>query len=351
MKMPFLYGVILYCLHKINGERTIYSVYHLLNGKKSSQTIQDAHLFQLGPFFKSYPSLTRVQLEQIVTFLYSQGLLLQETDQLYQVTEQGIVRINKWKSEHLFLQYLDGINCQVTDGFWERLTLLVQVASKLANHESEYIPIQKSKEVQRWLKGFLNRANYNRGELAETLFAELVSCLQENEYIDPSVVVIRLTGCHSIGLTEAQACEALQVEPTLFHFHFVALLHFMMKTIKSKKGSYPLLYPLLATLQKGDTITLSAQKTYTLLKKGFSIDEIAAMRKLKSSTIHDHIVELALNIESFDISPFVNGHKQKLILDAAQKTSSRQLKYIRQSVQEADYFEIRLVLARLGAKR
>ncbi len=53
MELTFLQTMILFCLQKINGERTIYSIYHLLKGKKSSQTIQDTHLFHLQPLFQT----------------------------------------------------------------------------------------------------------------------------------------------------------------------------------------------------------------------------------------------------------------------------------------------------------
>ena len=63
MELTFLQTMILFCLHKINGERTIYSIYHLLKGKKSSQTIQDTHLFHLQPFYQTYTNLSRNDLE------------------------------------------------------------------------------------------------------------------------------------------------------------------------------------------------------------------------------------------------------------------------------------------------
>ena len=67
MELTFLQMIILYCLHKLNGERTIYSIYHLLHGKKSSQTIQDAYLFHLTPFFHTYPTISWQEIESIIT--------------------------------------------------------------------------------------------------------------------------------------------------------------------------------------------------------------------------------------------------------------------------------------------
>jgi uncharacterized protein YpbB len=57
-------NILLYCLKQLNGERTIYSIYHLLNGKKSSQTLQDAHLFSLKRYFGILESLTRESFDE-----------------------------------------------------------------------------------------------------------------------------------------------------------------------------------------------------------------------------------------------------------------------------------------------
>ncbi|MEH7462882.1 recombinase RecQ, partial [Bacillus thuringiensis] len=35
---------VLYCLKQLKGERTVSSIYHLLKGKRSSQTFQDGNM-------------------------------------------------------------------------------------------------------------------------------------------------------------------------------------------------------------------------------------------------------------------------------------------------------------------
>ena len=60
----YLQAIILYAIKKFQGERSIYAIYHMLQGKKSSQTIQDAHLFGLTNIFGTIPRFTRQQLNQ-----------------------------------------------------------------------------------------------------------------------------------------------------------------------------------------------------------------------------------------------------------------------------------------------
>ncbi|WP_449620185.1 helix-turn-helix domain-containing protein [Robertmurraya sp. Marseille-Q9965] len=345
MSTPFLEYVVLHCLHKLNGERTVYSIYHLLSGKKSSQTIQDAHLFQLTKFFKTYSSISRNHFEEIVKSLVEQSLIVETNEQYFAVTELGLEALKK---TYPFLSALDGWHFQEGELFWERLSLLVQVASHLSEHEAKYVPIQRDRHVQAWIKSFLRQSGVPRTELSRSLYEELVSCFTQMSEIDPSIVVIRLTGFQAIGLTEKQASDTLGLEPTLYHYQFYALIHDMMNNIQSNQTGFPILASVLGDLQTNEPLTESTKKTYELLNKGFSLEEISKIRNLKVNTIQDHIVELALQIDSFDITPFVEAEKINLIIDAKNKTTSKQLRYIKELVPDTTYFEIRLVMTKYG---
>lgn len=39
---------LLHCLKQLNGERTVSSIYYLLKGKRSSQTLQDGNMFRVS---------------------------------------------------------------------------------------------------------------------------------------------------------------------------------------------------------------------------------------------------------------------------------------------------------------
>lgn len=108
MKKFYLSMIVLFCLHKINGERTVYSILHLLNGKKSSQTIQDAHFFRLTPFFSINPSLKRVELEWIIDFLKKQGFISQNGEQSYSLTSLGIEQLKAYFKQNPISIHLNG---------------------------------------------------------------------------------------------------------------------------------------------------------------------------------------------------------------------------------------------------
>ncbi|MEH7810821.1 recombinase RecQ, partial [Bacillus toyonensis] len=66
---------LLYCLKQLNGERTVSSIYYLLKGKRSSQTLQDGNMFQISFLFGIYKSLNRADYDQEVAKLVQTDLV------------------------------------------------------------------------------------------------------------------------------------------------------------------------------------------------------------------------------------------------------------------------------------
>lgn len=348
MTIPFLNEIILYCIYKINGERSTSSIYHLLNGKKSSQTLQDMHLFGITPFFKTYDSLSRAELQMAVEKLEEYGFIVNSSDGHYVITEKGTVRAESLFNRFPFLNLMNGWKYQGSGAFWERLSLLVQVVSNLTHYVAKYVPVQKSSEAQMWVKDLLNECPIGRIELGKDLYKELETTLCNNRFLDPALVALRFTGFDYIGLTARQAANVLELEEDLYRFQFIAFIHYMMGKSKENSNEFPILNKILGRLHDPIPLTASTKVTMNLLEEGLSIEEIAATRRLKVSTIQDHIVELALNLEAFDISPYVDDKKVGAIISAAKEASSRQLKHIRSLLENVDYFEIRLVMAKYG---
>lgn len=350
MNLTYTEAVILYSLKQIKGERTIYSLFHLYQGKKSSQTIQDAHLYNLTPFFQAFPFISREELERLIVQLQEKGLLENNSSGHYILSNDGNLKLLEF-SHGISVppKYLDGWkHHHLTVLFWERLSILVQVCSNLVYQKKSFIPVQNKQETLDWVKVFIKKQQEDRDGLASILFTELSSCLLHDRSIDPSLLVLRLTGHDKIGLTPAQAAEMLGMDQMRYHLEFLNVLHFMIGTVTEKGGEFPLLSAVISEVEKEVPFTLSTEKTFQLLNRGYSVEQIASIRNLKKSTIEDHIVEIALHIKDFNLAAYVPEDKEKRILLAAKETSAKKLKLIREHVEDANYFEIRLVLARNG---
>lgn len=338
--------LVLFCLKSIENQRTAYAILHLLNGKKSSQTIQDAHLFHLKQYFHVLPHLAREEFNQILDHLLEEKYVTCLGEGSYRMTEKGDMYLQEF-AEPIIPSYLNGWSYNRMDKlFWERLSLMVQVISNLVAYNGRYLPIQNNKPDIDWLKNFIQRNRINRHELATQLFKELQQILT-NKKIDPLILILRLTGSNRIGLTQQQAAEQLQMSMLTYQLHFTNVIHMILTEVKENNTSYPLLEQILETEETNEwlQLTQSTRKTAIYLNQGYDIEDIIKIRKLKQGTIEDHIVELAIVDSSFNIDVYVPPEVQRNII----KTSTngiKQLKYIRQSVPEASYFQIRLVLAK-----
>ncbi|MHC0036079.1 YpbB family protein [Pseudoneobacillus sp. C159] len=346
----YLHLIILFCLDKLNGERTIYSVYHLLKGKKSSQTIQDAHLFKLAILFQTYANLTRTNFDHIINDLHQDNLINNIEGEKFKLTSNGVAYLNKNISQHPIPKHLNGWkhHSEQVD-FWKRLSLFIQVCSNLINYESSFIPIYNDIESSTWVKKTLINLKRNREDLVDCLIQELLHCLKGGDDLFPEILITRLTGFKHIGLTSAQASEELRMDHNYYQLLFLNHLHFMIENISDNITDYPILQSLLPNNQTSKAITKSSFHTYQYLQKGYSVEEISAIRNLKSSTIEDHIVEIAILDTEFPLDSFIDKHTEKIIVRTIKELRSKQLKLIRNHLNEqVSYFQIRLVLARLG---
>jgi uncharacterized protein YpbB len=338
-------NILLYCLKQLNGERTIYSIYHLLNGKKSSQTLQDAHLFSLKRYFRILEPLTRESFDEIFKQLLEKKLVEPCGEQRFLLTSAG----EDYLLNNAQPYYVNGWRYQpFTLLVWERLSLLVQVTSNFTFQETKYIPIQKNVEVHNWLKGFLKSTSIPKQELGKSLFSELVEILEHARDVNPEVLIFRLTGYKQIGMTSSQIAKKLNKDSIQYYLEFINTIHCLLHFVYSAPSRFKVLSSLLANLEQNDSLTLSARKTLVLLNQGFTAEEIASIRNLKISTIEDHLVEFALNVKDFSINSYVDEEIQLKILEISRRESTRQLKVIKNTLKTASYFQIRLVIAKYG---
>ena len=348
--MTYIEAVVLYCLKKINGERTIFSVYHLLKGKRSSQTIQDAHLYSLTSMFYSFPIMDRIGFEKMAAKLHENNLISESEPEKFILTQEGRSQLNEFFRERPFPASLNGwLYGSSVEHLWKRISLLVQVLSHYIRDEQKYYPVQRDREVQRWIKRFLYSPPVPLKDLNHHLFSELVSLMKNETFPDDAELLIcRLTGGEYIGLTRGQAADNYRMSEDEYWFRFLNVLHYLIKEVSEQKTEYPIFYSIIVDLVPEISLTQSSEETYKLLKRGFGIERIAEIRRLKESTVEDHVVEIALNDSQFSIEGFVPMEEINQIIQKAKEVNKRKLKPIKEALPQLSYFQIRLTLARYG---
>ncbi|WP_179884950.1 helix-turn-helix domain-containing protein [Bacillus sp. AFS015802] len=348
--MTYLNYVILYCLLQINGERSIYSVFHILKGKKSSQSIQDAHIFHLQPFFLSLPRLKRPYFNQKVRELTEAGCITMGENDNAIVTPGGVKAVNDHFMGDAFPSNMNGLTYgDQTRLFWMRLSLLVQVLSNAKRQETLYYPVQRNKYIQEWVKNCI-RTNPDRDNLSTILYKELTTVFGVMKG-DPSILVYRLTGYKDYGWTELQVAETLGMNEEELRFRFLNLLHGILTVVERDPSGYPLLYSISLNSDHRQNLTISTSKTYDLYKRGHSLEEISRIRKLKLNTIEDHVIELILTQGELDIDPFITREDYVRVLQVMKESQTKRLKPIKEKLPQLTYFQIRVAIAKAGETR
>ncbi|AST92284.1 helix-turn-helix domain-containing protein [Sutcliffiella cohnii] len=341
--------VILYCIHRFHGERSISAIYHLLKGKKSSQTIQDAKLYTLYPLFGIFPTVAREDLQEAVNYLLYHNFINQ-SEERYSVTEKGVNILNEWIKANPLPHSLNG--WEYRDKwmiFWKRYTLITQTISNLIRGNGNFIPIQYDFEIQLFVKQFLKM--WSKEELAQKLKVETELILKNQPQLQANLFVIQLSGYSTAGNTIQQAARKWNIDSIWASILFQACIHSILHTLKAEPSKFPVLSSICNDLISPMTqLTKTTQTTMQLIQKNYTIEEIAVIRNLKESTIEDHIVEITMNFPEFSIAPFINEEQVREIQEKMYHLRTKQLKKIKEAINKDDisYFQIRLVLSRMG---
>ncbi len=339
------------CSSHIKEERSISSIYSLLTGKRSIQTVQDAHMYELDRYYGIFKKMNRSAFDKIIDELVDQQFLTAQSasTSTSKPTMGGI----KWLREnecHFPFTYFNGLTYHETGIiFLERLLLLIQVFANSKMNHTSYIPVIDRPSITRWIKMFYQKNKLQIDDQSKGIYHELSLILAVFSGREAEMFVDRLTGFKHYGMSIQQLANQYKLTVEDVQILLIGMTHHMLDMIQGNTEQFPFLSQIIADLQTKGFLTQSARHTYELINKGHSIDKIARLRSLKINTIYDHIVEISLYDSNFPIERYVSQEKQCEILQAAQQIDTSRLKKIKDAVSEdISYFQIRLALTSMN---
>lgn len=333
-------------MYRLKGERSISGAYHLLHGKRSAQTVQDAALFQVQPLFGICKEMTGPTLNQLTQTIQA-STYVKADEGTFQFTESGLAYLKQWLHTHDYIKKINGWKYGlVAPLFWQRIALLVQTLANLHANE-RFIPVINDSHIQQSIKQMLPHHRNERRALQIQLYEEVKDLLGQQDPLHASMFVRQLSRPQRFGLSKPQLAYEYDMSLEQVQLRHTSTLHHMLKIASLSEG-----YPLIKQLAKQEQHvegTVSAQKTAALLPHFQTVEQLAQKRSLKQSTIEDHLVELALLNSMFRIEPYVSDEVRVAIETIHEQEKTLKLKVIHDKlVGKASYFEIRLVLARKG---
>lgn len=339
-------AILLDCIQCISMERSTASIFHLLVGKRSIQTLQDAKLYQITQYFGVCKHLERRHFEDEIKGLVTENYITVDHQNNARITQNGEAYL-KSKLDSYPIKQLNGlIFDRMSDLFWLRLQLWIQTYTNMSRKKGYFVAITEHKEVQTWVKKHYHIHRDESDQWLTGIHHELSGFLKNINPDLAQLFVDRLTGYQKIGLTMSQLARKYQTTPVDIHLYLTGTIHELLTYLHERKNELkylPTFYHFTQLSKK--FITNSAEKTYHLIKNGFDVEQIARIRQLKVNTIEDHIVEIAYIDPEFSINPYVDQESVTIILAAIRSNKTAKLKQIKELAgNNFSYFQIRLVL-------
>ncbi|NJP38158.1 helix-turn-helix domain-containing protein [Alkalicoccus luteus] len=330
-----LKGLLLHVISKLQKSRSASGAVHILKGKRSAQTIQDIELFQLNQWAGAARCWKGKDLAALAEQLYNEKMITGD-NRRSAVTDKGyhLLKQTAWMNE-LYFQGREYEWTGFAEVFWRKLNLTVQAAGSLASTNRGFLPVYAEADERDAVRSIIKRAGSRR--VNRLIYEKLDQELRQLPDKSALIFVSRLAGNQSQGKTVKQLAGSMPEEEVYLRWRSV--IHQLMSTEWPEE-----FLPLISHVKQQSALTNSAVKTRALVMNGKSKDEIAAERGLKSSTVEDHLVELAMFDSAFPAARYIPSEKLKeltvILQDAGQQASLKDIKET--AGDKGSYFDIRL---------
>ncbi|ADU30093.1 helix-turn-helix domain-containing protein [Evansella cellulosilytica] len=347
--MNYFSWLLLKIIKKIDGQRSSSGIFHLLTGKRSAQTIQDAFLFQCTQIVGSMKEMSRQAYEEAIRKLVINDLVMLEKRAVI-LTKNGELKLRALDDIFHLPKSYNASRFEwngLTNFFWERLSLTIQTLSYVNIKQYTFIPVTYKMNTQRWVKSYLTHSSSTYQEISINLHKEIKQFLLNLSNEEAELFVSRLTSPYKTGKTYSQLSHLYQNDPLYTKIYFHSILHRLIHEVKSN-SDYTFLKKFIPVLNNIQLLTASATESKKLLDIGKTMKEVSEIRNLKESTIEDHVIELALFDPLFDYESFISAEQMEEIILISNRLGTKKLRAIKEKLPcEINYFQIRLALTKM----
>ncbi|MGX6961136.1 helix-turn-helix domain-containing protein [Vagococcus xieshaowenii] len=281
------------------------TLYQLLKGKRTISIISYGYLYDSLPYFAIFPEFQEYQFNQIIKRLLRNQLLLESNDKVV-ITRSGKSYLEQHQM-NVPTSTINGFKYSRNDELFKSVLLLViQVSSELSFHNKHYLPIElngfRQMLVKKWLAMQLEKQS--KTALVQSLSIELTTVLDwlVEDSLESSLFFSQISGHGLTGKTLAQLSDELNMSPLEALLIDRNSYHFIMGKLNMKET------PLLASVYQliyHYPYNQSAAQSYALYKEIRDVNEVMHRRRIKQSTLDEHLLEFAIIDEAFPFEDFL----------------------------------------------
>lgn len=261
----------------------------ILTNKRTGSVLFWGLRYHYLDYLNAVPRFDVKKFNDVIDELIAQKWL-QSSAQGLQLTSQGQEVIATHQTRYSFADHPE-LNQKFDYQLWQAILLLmVQVASEYRYHNSNYYVANQNLKAQFLIKSWLQVNTF------EMLAAEISECLtQFLDQCDPAkadLFTAKLVGHTQNGLSDGQIASQLGISPLEVSWTWrdlaLQLAAFIQARSNLKIGQ------LVQITALPGALTPTIQQTAMLFNDGKTVDQIIQMRRLRRSTIEEHLQVLAI---------------------------------------------------------
>lgn len=279
-----------------NSQVTARQLHLISQGRRTASVLFNIEKNRLFSIYSLFQHWTSNDWNKVVQF-FEQNNWISLDGEIIRLTEKGLSIKEAFKEEHPYLVPINSLKYAKTrEDMWVRFIFINQIVSEYRYNNAHYNPYVKTIVEQQQTKKWLKKQGPSLDVLSDKWIKEVFTFLNTLSDQHASICTDLLVGHKQTGLTKRQVMEKYKLSDT----HLSILLMHMMEELRCfSKGNSPLLWDLFLTVHKETDFGLSnsTYQTFKMLEDGKTILQVGRMRKLKESTIKDHIIEIVLVIK------------------------------------------------------
>ncbi|WP_047999770.1 helix-turn-helix domain-containing protein [Lactiplantibacillus herbarum] len=318
-------------------------VFNVLRGRRTVSTLFAGLTANCLELLDSWHGVDLETLMAVVATLEADQLLVSTTEGSWQLTLAGQKRQQQLQTTLYQPQAFQAFQTIDVRRFERVSQLALQVISEGAHAEKRYYPVTSDPGVQATVKQWLRSSRQPMTVLGKRLYETLNDFLTTLDSDLATIFVMGLTGYQLPGRTDQQLAEQFDRQPLEIWMIRKDLMCQWVLWIQQHQTEP--LWPLLAPLIQATAISQSAWQTYQTFLQQPDVQVIARQRKLKLSTVREHLLETAILMPDFPFERLLSSAVVTQLTTIFQEQSdvaSWQFQQAQDQLPELDFFWFRL---------
>lgn len=271
--------------------RRIRVIENTLKSRRTVSTLFWAKQYGILTWTGAFRKLEREQFDRSLDELLQNGLIRIDEKEQALLTTAGVLEQEEMIDHSYQPSFFEWYWLANTNQIESRLYFAIQVISELAYHNRYYAPLTNDYREQQFIKNWLHTYP---GDLIKEMIKELEILGDSLASVDQRLAnyfFYSLIGYHEAGMTVTDFKRLFSLDD----FDVQVLKHDALLAVTAFSRSYHgALSQLLENLIASSPLSLSSQRTTDLYRQGRSISEIARYRRLRESTVREHLLESAI---------------------------------------------------------